>query len=74
MGQFFQFLTELSVRNTSVFSFPYDNLNIYQWIFIKLGVCIDILETWFGIADGQISSIFDRAICLRYIHIFISGR
>ena len=31
----------------------------YQWIFPKLGVCIDIVETWFGIADGQISSIFE---------------
>ena len=22
-------------------------------------VCIDIVETWFGVADGKISSIFD---------------
>ena len=27
--------------------------------FTKFGVCIDILEIWFGIADGQISLIFD---------------
>ena len=24
---------------------------------------IDILEIWFGIANGQMSSIFDRVIC-----------
>ena len=27
-------------------------------------MCIDIVEIWFGIANGQISSIFDRVICL----------
>ena len=26
-------------------------------------MCIDIFEIWFGIANGQISSIFDRVIC-----------
>ena len=35
----------------------------YQWIFIKLGMCIDIVEIWFGIANGQILSIFDSVIC-----------
>ena len=29
----------------------------------KLGTCIDIKEIWFGIANRQISSIFDRVIC-----------
>ena len=29
-----------------------DNLSKYQWIFNKLGICIDIVEIWFGIADG----------------------
>ena len=24
----------------------------YQWIFTKLGMCIDIMEIWFGIANG----------------------
>ena len=40
------------------FSFPDDNLSKHQWIFMKLGMCIDIVEIWFGIATGQISSIF----------------
>ena len=40
------------------FSFPDDNLSKHQWIFTKLGMCIDIVEIWFGIANGQISSNF----------------
>ena len=36
----------------------------FLWIFTKLGMCIDIVEIWFGIANMQISSTFDRVICL----------
>ena len=39
-------------------SFPDDNLSKHQWIFTKIGLCIDIVEIWFGIANGQISSNF----------------
>ena len=42
------------------FSFPDDNLSKHQWIFTKLGMCIDIVEIWFGIANGQISSKFSE--------------
>ena len=38
----------------------------YYWIFTKPGMCIDIVEIWFGIANGQISSIFDRGISLSH--------
>ena len=55
-----KFLTELSAQDTPIFSFPDDNLSKHQWISTKLGVCIDIVEIWFEIANGQISSIFDR--------------
>ena len=55
----------LSVR-LSVFSLQDDNLNKYQWIFTKLVMWIDIVEIWFGIANGQILSIFDRVICLSH--------
>ena len=49
----------LSVICPSIFSFPDDNLSKLQWIFIKLSMCIDIVEIWFGVAiNGQISSIF----------------
>ena len=63
MGKFRQFLTALSAR---------DNLSKHQWIFTKLGICIDIVEIWFWIANGQISSIFDGVICPRQAHIFVS--
>ena len=41
------------------FLFQGDNFSKYQWIFTTLDVCIDIVEICFGIANGQISSIFD---------------
>ena len=48
-----------SVRLSSVrLSFPDDNLSKHQWIFTKLDMCIDIVEIWFGIANGQIYSNF----------------
>ena len=73
MGIFRQFLTELSARDTPIFPFPDVNLSKHEWIFTKPGMCIDIVEIWFGIANGQISSIFDGVICLRHAHIFVSG-
>ena len=59
MSKFPQILTELSVRDTLIFLFPDDNLSKHQWIFTKLGMCIDIVEICFGIANGQITSNFD---------------
>ena len=41
----------------SIISFPDDNLSKHQWIFTKLGMCIDIVEVWFGVVNGQISFI-----------------
>ena len=57
----------LSVRSSVVcpsvhLSFTDDNLSKHQQIFTKLGMCIDIVEVWFWIANGQISSNFDRVI------------
>ena len=48
----------LYVRSSVHFSFPDDNLSKHQWIFTKLGMGFDIVEIWFGIANGQISSNF----------------
>ena len=73
MGKFCHLLMELSARDTPIFSFPDDNLIKHQWIFTKLGMCIDIVEIWFGIANGQILSIIDGVICPRHAHIFVSG-
>ena len=44
-------------------SFLDNNLHNYQWSFTKFGICIDIVEIWFGIVNGQILSVFDRVIC-----------
>ena len=74
MGKFRQFLTELSARDTSIFSLPDDNINKCQWIFTKLGMCNDIVKICFGIAYGQISSTFARVICLQHIRILVSGQ
>ena len=64
----------VSVRRPSIcFLFPDDNLSKRQWIFTKIGMCIDIVEIWFGIANGQISSNFYVVICPRHAHIFVSG-
>ena len=72
-GHFRQILTELSARDAPIFSFPDDNLSKCQGIltklekrqliFTKLGMCIDIVEIWLGIVNGQISSNFDGVIC-----------
>ena len=47
----------LSYNRPTIFLFTDDNLCKCQWFFTKLGVCIDIVENWFGIADGQILSL-----------------
>ena len=73
MGKFRQIFTELSARDTPIFSFPDDSLSKYQGILTKLAICIDIKEMCFGIANGQISSIFYGVICPRHANIFVSG-
>ena len=52
MGKFHQILTELSAGG--IFLFPDNNLCKSQGIITKLVTCIDIKETWLGIANGQI--------------------
>ena len=56
----------VSVRPSVRFSFPDDNLSKHQWIFTKLGMCIDIVKIWFGIVNGHNLVIFYGAICLRH--------
>ena len=64
MGKFRHILTELSARDTPIFSFLVDNLSNCQGILTKLNTCIDIniKEVWFGIANEQILSVFDIVI------------
>ena len=48
----------LSVVRPSIrFSFPDDNLSKHQWIFTKFGMCIDIVEIWFGLLMGKFRQI-----------------
>ena len=56
----------LSYFRPSVRSFQDDNLSKYQCTFTKLDVCIGFVESWFGIANGQISSIFDGVVCSQH--------
>ena len=56
-----------SISHTSLcplvcISFPDDNVSKHQWIFTKFGMCNDIVEIWFWIANGQILSNFDRVM------------
>ena len=46
MGEFRQIFTELSARDTPIFSFPHDNLSKKQGILTKLAIYIytDIKE------------------------------
>ena len=59
-----------SVVHPSIFSFPYNNLSKYQWIFTKLGLCIYIVKIWFWIANGQILANFDSYLPTTSIFLF----
>ena len=56
----------LSIR----ISFPDDNLSKHQWIFTKLGMCVDTVEIWFRIANEQNLSIFDIILSAGHTFIF----
>ena len=51
-----------SVSRTSIHLFfvSGDNLSKHKWIFTKLGMCIDIVEIWLGIAIGQFCQSFTK--------------
>ena len=66
VDKFCKILTELSAQDMPIFLFPEDNLCKCQGILAKLGTCIDIKEICFGIANWQISSMFDRVISPRH--------
>ena len=46
------------VRPSVRLSFPDDNLSKHQWIFTKLGMCIDIVEIWLGLLMGKFRQFF----------------
>ena len=53
IGQFCQFLRELSVRDMSVFLFPDDNFSQYQWIFIKQMGALVLWRPGLGLLMGK---------------------
>ena len=55
VGKFVNFDRVICLKNMSVFPFLDNNFSKFQWIFTKFGICIDIVEIWFGIANGQIT-------------------
>ena len=57
MGKCRQILTELSARDRPIFSFPDDNLSKHQWIFTKLGMCIDIVRSALVLLMGKFRQI-----------------
>ena len=60
--------------NMTCSPFLVDNYSKSQWIVTKLGMYINIVKIWFGIANWQFVSNFDGVICPRHTHIFVSGR
>ena len=73
MSKFRQNLTELSARDTPIFSFPDDNLCKCQGILTKLGTCSYIKEIWFGTVDGQIPR-HDNGEVLWFNFLFIEKK
>ena len=68
----------LNNGGSTVFSFQDDNLVKCHSILTKLCMCIDIMEICFGIANGQILSIFDSYLpavnsgrVLFFFHVFV---
>ena len=50
---FCPFVRTCVVRPSVYNSFPDDNLSKHQWILTELGLCVDIIEIWFAITNGQ---------------------
>ena len=44
-------ISRTSIRLSVRISFLDDNLSKHEWIFTKLGMCIELVEIWFGIAN-----------------------
>ena len=55
----------------SVYSFLDDNLSICQWIFTKLGVCIDIVEIGLGLLMANfVNFLTELSACNRSVFSF----
>ena len=72
MGKFLSIFDRVICPQGFVYLFPKNNHSKYLLAFTKLGICIDIVEIWFGISIRQISSIFDRVTAgdMIVFHVF----
>ena len=70
----FTLVVHVSIR-PSVFSFPDDNLSNFQWLFIKLGLGMNIMEIWIGLLMNNVGQLFTElsALELKKKHIYILG-
>ena len=69
----FQFLAELSARDTPIFRFRnITSVKINEFSLNLINVLI--FWNWFGIVNGHISLIFDRIICPPHVRMFVAGR
>ena len=64
----------VTLAAVGILTHPPPHTSKHLWIFTKLGMCIDIVEIWFVIANGQIFSNFYRVICQRHSHILLVRR
>ena len=57
-GQISSIFDGVIARDTPIFSFPDDNLTKHQWIFTKLGMCIELRRSGLGLLMGKFRQIF----------------
>ena len=60
---------QLLYIHLSVFSFLENDLSKYQWIFTKLGMCIDIVESGLGWLMGKLHQ-FLMVLPVLLFHVF----
>ena len=63
MGKYCQILTELSARDTPIFSFLDNNLCKCQGILTNLVHALILRRSDLGLLMGKFLSVFDRLIC-----------
>ena len=72
MGKFRQIVTELSARDTPIFSFPDDNLSKKQGLLTKIAICIDIIKIWLGLLSSiDIIKIWFRIVICPSVIFFL---
>ena len=56
----------------SVYLFQDNNVSKYQWIFTKLGMCIDIMEIWFWLQIGKLRQLLTELTAHHMIMVVLS--